>query len=88
MWSSILCLLEPDYIWHNLTCLKGECPYCGIDMFMTCPFEKDKHLAFHMQWECYELVVHGKTRAEKNMNNIFSARAQYNKGVPSLNIAL
>lgn len=53
MWSSILCPLEPDFIWHNLAYLKGKFLDCGTDMLMTCPFEEDKHLAFHMQWNCY-----------------------------------
>jgi hypothetical protein len=35
-------------------------------MLMTRPFEEDKHFAFHMQWKCYELVVHGKTWVGKD----------------------
>jgi hypothetical protein len=66
MWNSILCTLEPDYIWHNPACLKGECPNCGINMLMTCPFEEDKYHALCMQWKCYELVVHGKTQVGKD----------------------
>jgi hypothetical protein len=66
MWSSNLCPSEPNSIWRNLVCLKGECLDYGTNMLMTCLFEKDKHLALHMQWKCYELMVHGKTRAGKD----------------------
>jgi hypothetical protein len=73
MWNSIRCPLEPNFIWHNLVCLKGKCLDCGTNMLMTCPFKEDKHLALHMQWKCYELMVHGKTRVGKD-NKVLQLR--------------
>lgn len=42
MWLSSLYLME-DFVWHNLCCLKSECQNCGVNIFMTCHAEKNKH---------------------------------------------
>jgi hypothetical protein len=57
MWTLSLCPIG-DYVWHNPCCLKVECLNCGVDMFMTCPTQKNKHLALCMYSKCYELVIH------------------------------
>jgi hypothetical protein len=33
-----------DFVWHNMCCLIGECLNKGVDMFMTCLAEENKHL--------------------------------------------
>jgi hypothetical protein len=65
MWDSILCLVE-NLAWHNPNCVKGNCNECEINMLMTCPMEENNTSTSLMYWKCYELVIHGKTRARKD----------------------
>jgi len=62
MWTSILCPPMKDSTFHDLKCLQGECPDCGIDMLITCPNGEDNASHKLMKCECSEKVVHGKTR--------------------------
>jgi hypothetical protein len=47
MWTLNLFPME-DSAWHSPCCLKGECLNCGVNMFMTCLTEENKHLAICM----------------------------------------
>jgi hypothetical protein len=39
MCNWVICLVK-DSQWHHLECLVGNCTKCGVDMFITCPFEE------------------------------------------------
>ncbi len=65
MWNSILCPVD-DSPWHNPSCLKGTCAQCGNDILLTYFVEEDATCSQLMQWECYELVLHGMTRFGKD----------------------
>lgn len=62
IWTSILCPTKLDAIFHDLKCLEGQCDFCGIDMLVTYPIEKDIGNEKLMSGKCYEKVVHGRTK--------------------------
>jgi hypothetical protein len=63
--NSILCLVD-DSPWHNPSCLKRTRVQSGIEMLLIYPIEEDITCSQLMQWKCYELMLHGKTRSGKD----------------------
>ncbi len=37
LWESILCLKAPLQKWHNLGCVYGDYPDCGVQNLKLCP---------------------------------------------------
>ncbi|KAH7284966.1 hypothetical protein KP509_33G004800 [Ceratopteris richardii] len=37
LWESILCPMQLASLFHNRSCLMGECKYCGVEHLETCP---------------------------------------------------
>ena len=64
MWISVLCPMQEDG-WHKLDCLMGQCGQCGVDMLINCPSELSGNSESLMQWNCYQKVKGGKTKAGK-----------------------
>ena len=64
MWMSVLCPMQEDG-WHKLDCLMGQCGQCGVDMLINCPLELSGDSKSLMQWNCYQKVKGGKTKAGK-----------------------
>jgi len=59
--------------WHDVKCLYGECPYCGVDTLLLCPDEVEGCEGKLLEWRRFALeeTISKKEKVLKKLNLVY-----------------
>jgi hypothetical protein len=87
-WFSVLCPINPNWLWHKRECLLGECSSYGVDTLNICPLELRSNQVIKWKSIGYEIIGHGEDgrdkKAPKVMYNKIAAREFFQYLKPKL----
>jgi hypothetical protein len=58
-WQKIVCAKLEFQEWHDLDCIKGNCPNCGLKLLKIFLVEKDPEHETFLSWKCFQEVLAG-----------------------------